>query len=283
MTGTVPRMTRARLVRDLTAFYPTLIGTRRILPPRDEFAGLTFQEHRFGRVAQSGVFRTREPFEGRERRLIVQARTGVVLQGLSFGDPTPGFFRNRFALAAAFDPPGPALAWIQTGRFGTATIERFDGSVASPADLPARDTDHRFLDGHEHWWVDSLSPNSARYSARGTSTTTLGYQGGRVIYDLPWTTHPYDTWLRAHPDVRRIRVATDFRTYLYLFRGGYHGLASEDPLVSVDWWCLETMERTAPGRDMQDSPASCGARWIVANPTEPVGLDPVIRGDFRYR
>lgn len=269
-------------MRDLTAFYPTLTGVPRLLPPTRNRDGALISEQRFGRVAQSGVFRTMDPVEGRPRRLVVQTRTGVALRAVSSQRQVVSSHPGRVALAAAFDPPGPHLAWVQTGHFRAATTEHFDGSTSAPPDLPQRDASHRFRDGAESWWVDSRSPHSARYSAAGISTRTLGYRGGRVIYDLPSSAFIYDIWMAAHPDVRRVRLSTDFRAYLYVFRGGGRSLAAEDPLVSVDWWCSETVERTEPGGEPRETLPDTGVRWIVANPTEPVALDAVVRGDFRY-
>jgi len=129
------RVTAPRLLRDEAApLRPTLTGLRRVIPDREQSPGIVLAESSPGRVAATGVFRyVRRRREQPVRRLVVQVRTRVGVRVSSLDGEDAFESPDNVALAAAGLPEGPALAWVQTGRFSTDTITWFSARTETRA------------------------------------------------------------------------------------------------------------------------------------------------------
>ncbi len=115
----------------------------------------------------------------------------------------------------------------------------------------------------------------ARYAAAGVHARPNGHPRGEIIYDSPDLRRTYGDRLRSEPQIRLLETGVQFRTYLYRRLGGYHGLASQDPLALVEWRYSERWE--SAGAEARRTHTDVRVLGIRPNPPEPPSLDDAIR------
>ncbi len=293
-------MCEGRLVRDPTApIYPTAIGGFLLIPGRADRPSFTLGEVSFGRMAMDAVFvcvpgSTGAPgrdVDGRQHRVVIQVRQDVRLRVSSVEYPSiSDDVDEQIALCAFGDSPGyasrswnpseTAYTWVQTAHFPPERVVGFDGRDER-TNLDWRHSTGRpsFQDRGEPWFVDTSldRSSSARYAAAGVHARPNGHPRGEIIYDSPDLRRAYADRLRSEPQIRLLETAVQFRTYLYRRPGGYHGLASQDPLALVEWRYSERWERASAGAEGRRTHTDVRVLRIRPNPPEPPSLDDAIR------